>query len=77
MIEYQLRKTEASRVSASQYSASVLTAQKQYDWEHRPFINGGESGPVFYKGRRYREVKVHVNSGELTCSDLYVKVQRG
>ena len=36
LIEYQLRKTEASRVSASQYSASVLTTQEQYDLEHRP-----------------------------------------
>ena len=64
LLEYQLRKTEASRVSASQYSASVLTVQKQHDWEHRPIINGRESGPVFCKGRRNREMKVHVNLGE-------------
>ena len=49
---------------ASQYSASVLTMQKQYDWEHGPIINGRESGPVLYKGGKHRETKVHVNSGE-------------
>ena len=64
MVECQLRKTEASRVLASQYSISVPTVQKQYDWGHGPIINGGESSPVFYKGRRHGETKVHVNSGE-------------
>ena len=75
MLEYQLRKTEALRVLASQYSTSVLTMQKQYDWEHRLIINGGESGPVFYKGGKHGEMKVHVNSGEFnvyksTCESV-------
>ena len=52
------------KVSASQYSASVLTVQKQYDWEHRPIINGGESGPIFYKGRWHSMYKSICESGK-------------
>ena len=57
--------SEASRALASQYMESVPTAQKQYDWEHKPIINGGESGPSFCKVKKDKEMKVHVNSGEL------------
>ena len=39
---------EASGASAQEYSAAVLSMQKQYDWEHRPIINGGKSGPFVH-----------------------------
>ena len=30
------------------YGAAVLYMPKQYDWEHRPIINGGESDPFVH-----------------------------
>ena len=39
---------KASGTSAYEYSAAVLCTQKQYDWEHGPIINGGESGPFVH-----------------------------
>ena len=39
---------KASGILAYKYSAAVLCTQKQYDWEHRPIINGGESGPFVH-----------------------------
>ena len=36
---------KASGALAYKYSVAILCVQKQYDWEHGPTINSGESSP--------------------------------